>query len=87
MSDIYWYSLADGSFGTCKACEFIIIDVDKLTPEQEQHIYEADVDGDEQELRDALVGIMYAQTGRLARGRRGTINARGTVGCPSRGSR
>lgn len=67
MADIYWYSLADGSFGTCKACEFIIIDVDKLTPEQARHIYEADVDGDERELADALVGIQYEQTGLTAR--------------------
>ena len=67
MADIYWYSLADGSFGTCKACEFVIIDVDKLTPEQAQNIYTADVDGDEKELADTLVGIQYAQTGLFAR--------------------
>jgi hypothetical protein len=65
--DIYWYSLADGSFGTCKACELVIIDVDDLTPEQSQRIYAADVDGDEQELRDALTGVMYEQTGFFAR--------------------
>jgi len=67
MADIYWYSLADGSYGTCKACEMVIIDVAKLTPDQAQHIHEADQSGDEQNLRSALVYVQHEQTGRMAR--------------------
>jgi len=71
MANIYWYSLADKSFGTCKACELIIIDADKLTPEQAHHIYETDADGDEENFRDALLGILCEQTGRRVTAPRG----------------
>lgn len=59
--NIYWYSLEDGSNGTCLDTDLLIIDVDAMTPEDAQLLYQADIDGDPTEIADAIVGIYLRQ--------------------------
>ena len=58
---IFWYSIEDGSNGVCLESDLLIIDLDAMTPEEAQLLYQADHDGDPTEIEDAIWSIYVRQ--------------------------